>query len=439
MTSTDPDSCTAYIINEETPETHCTLIAGHRSHHAGPGSKNRRLCWRDSAAGSVPHNTPPDGTCRPVYIGGEVIRVHGAGEMSDEARDALGALVDVARRTLGEEHPQAKVPDPERRERYAQALYRTHKDSFHQGTPWNELSPFWRAAWYDRADAAMALADAEHAELTQQPETPQPDCLFCRRDDPTENEIIAENERFYARLDNYPASPGHAQIVPKDHVVSLFDLTPDAVAELFELMLEVRSILDAEHPDGYTIGVNEGRAAGRTIDHLHVHLIPRYEGDVPDPRGGIRHVLPGTDPDQWSQAHTATLNREAANHEAARKEPSLSLVDDQFPSPEQAITILETAAHLLQDRARAAQHHMENDDYWKCYDPATAWADGYDNGFGGMTVPYVSMLPPQAGMYLARLLLTHASNLRDEGAGLWDAVALAQIIIKSTMGEAPRG
>uniref|UniRef100_UPI0007C48C8C HIT family protein n=1 Tax=Streptomyces capuensis TaxID=1464056 RepID=UPI0007C48C8C len=276
---------------------------------------------------------PKEDTCRTVQVGGTVVRVHGAGEMSDEARDALGALVDVARRMHEEDHPPVEAPDPERRERYAEALYNTVREPVKK-SPWHTLSAFWRAAWYDRADAAMALADAEHAELTQQPEAPQPDCLFCRRDDP-ENEVIAENGRFYARWDNYPAALGHAEIVPKDHAVSLFELTPDDVGELFELLLEVRSILDVEHhPDGYTIGVNEGRAAGRTIDHLHLHLIPRYDGDVPDPRGGIRHVLPGTDADQWSKQPGAPASTPA---EAVLREHLRYVLDYSGPPHEHEV------------------------------------------------------------------------------------------------------
>ncbi|WP_244199866.1 HIT family protein [Amycolatopsis thailandensis] len=78
------------------------------------------------------------------------------------------------------------------------------------------------------------------------------------------------------------------------------DLTTHENTELHTLSIQASRVLaDRFHPDGYTIGINEGRAAGRTIDHLHLHLIPRHQGDVPDPRGGIRHVLPGPSPDKW--------------------------------------------------------------------------------------------------------------------------------------------
>jgi diadenosine tetraphosphate (Ap4A) HIT family hydrolase len=126
------------------------------------------------------------------------------------------------------------------------------------------------------------------------------DCIFCRRDDPTLNRVVKESENFYARYDNFPATEGHVEIVPKRHVVSFFELAPHEVAEAFVLMSNVRTALAAEFsPHGYTIGINDGRAAGRTIDHLHIHLVPRYEGDVADPRGGIRQALPNCDPSLW--------------------------------------------------------------------------------------------------------------------------------------------
>jgi diadenosine tetraphosphate (Ap4A) HIT family hydrolase len=126
-------------------------------------------------------------------------------------------------------------------------------------------------------------------------------CLFCALDDPELNNVLLRGEWGYVRWDNYPAAEGHVEIVPKRHVASYFDLTDAEAAETYALIKQAREVLDEKYrPAGYTIGVNEGRAAGRTVDHLHVHLIPRHEGDVRDPRGGIRHVLPGTDPDQWS-------------------------------------------------------------------------------------------------------------------------------------------
>lgn len=125
-------------------------------------------------------------------------------------------------------------------------------------------------------------------------------CLFCQIHDPEVNEILIEGDEIYVRWDNFPAAKGHVEVVPKRHVESYFDLTPSEHAEAYALIKQARQRLEEEfHPAAYTIGVNDGRVAGRTIDHLHIHLIPRYHGDVVDPRGGIRHVLPGTNPDDW--------------------------------------------------------------------------------------------------------------------------------------------
>lgn len=130
------------------------------------------------------------------------------------------------------------------------------------------------------------------------------DCLFCH---PEESRILCQSRRWYVRYDNFPANPGHVEIVPKRHIESFFHLNPADVTDMYALMDRAHKLLDAEHhPDGWTIGINEGRAAGRSIDHLHVHLIPRRRGDVPDPRGGIRRGLPNCDPDAWSTPTTLT-------------------------------------------------------------------------------------------------------------------------------------
>lgn len=130
-----------------------------------------------------------------------------------------------------------------------------------------------------------------------------PDCIFCLQHHASENAIMVENDAFFARYDNFPATEGHVEIVPKRHVVSFFDLKPEEVAAAYQLLQEAqRRLSDKYRPDGYTIGVNEGTAAGRSVDHLHIHLIPRYYGDVPDPRGGIRQIVPNCQPDLWDAA-----------------------------------------------------------------------------------------------------------------------------------------
>ncbi|MEU6404589.1 HIT domain-containing protein [Streptomyces sp. NPDC046985] len=127
-------------------------------------------------------------------------------------------------------------------------------------------------------------------------------CIFCQRNQPRLNQIMQQNKTFYVRYDNFPATAGHVEVVPKRHVESFFDLTAREVKDAYSLILAARQRLTDEHrPDGFTIGVNEGRAAGRTVDHLHIHLIPRRVGDVEDPRGGIRRAVPNCDPDLWTR------------------------------------------------------------------------------------------------------------------------------------------
>lgn len=113
-------------------------------------------------------------------------------------------------------------------------------------------------------------------------------CPFC-----TAEEMLCRNALAYARLDKYPVNPGHVLIIPFRHVASFFDTTPEERQALFGLLDELRARLDGEfHPAGYNIGINVGEAAGQTIMHVHLHLIPRYRGDVEQPRGGVRGVIP---------------------------------------------------------------------------------------------------------------------------------------------------
>lgn len=113
-------------------------------------------------------------------------------------------------------------------------------------------------------------------------------CPFCDRSD-----YVMENDLAYTIYDMYPASEGHMLIVPKRHVESLFETRKEEKRALLELLEKARDFLIAKHrPDGFNIGINEGRAAGQTIGHLHVHCIPRYRGDVEDPTGGVRGAIP---------------------------------------------------------------------------------------------------------------------------------------------------
>jgi len=114
------------------------------------------------------------------------------------------------------------------------------------------------------------------------------ECPFCRVPEP-----ILRNRFAFAAFDLNPVAPGHLLLVTMRHASSFFDTTPDDKNALLDLLEEAKAYLDKVfHPDGYNIGVNVGEAAGQTIGHVHVHLIPRYRGDAENPRGGVRGVIP---------------------------------------------------------------------------------------------------------------------------------------------------
>lgn len=114
-------------------------------------------------------------------------------------------------------------------------------------------------------------------------------CVFC--DYLNEKKYIAENQYAFAIYDNFPVNKGHVLIMPKRHFASFFDASAEEVSAFYSLQHEVKILLDAKYnPDGYNIGVNIGEAAGQTIFHLHIHIIPRYKGDVDNPRGGVRKI-----------------------------------------------------------------------------------------------------------------------------------------------------
>ena len=115
-------------------------------------------------------------------------------------------------------------------------------------------------------------------------------CAFCTL---PAARVIDENATATVIRDGYPVSPGHTLLIPKRHIGSFFDLSDLERRELLSLLDHAKRALDEElHPQGYNIGINDGAAAGQTVPHLHVHLIPRFAGDLPDPRGGVRWVIP---------------------------------------------------------------------------------------------------------------------------------------------------
>ena len=122
-------------------------------------------------------------------------------------------------------------------------------------------------------------------------------CPFC--DLPAER-IVDRNDAGVAVRDAYPVSPGHTLIISSRHVSSFFDLSASERDHLLCLIDRAKSVLDEQYqPDAYNIGINDGVAAGQTVPHLHIHLIPRFKGDLSDPRGGVRWVIPKK-ADYWS-------------------------------------------------------------------------------------------------------------------------------------------
>lgn len=121
--------------------------------------------------------------------------------------------------------------------------------------------------------------------------TDMDNCPFCQL--APQVEVIAQNDLCISFFDCFPVSPGHALIIPKRHEASYFDLTDNERSAMTQMMLDVKKLLDERfHPDGYNIGINVGEHAGQSIFHCHMHLIPRYKGDVPNPKGGVRGVIP---------------------------------------------------------------------------------------------------------------------------------------------------
>lgn len=157
--------------------------------------------------------------------------------------------------------------------------------------------------------------------------TSEENCYFCKVTSGEADPFIFENRSFISIFDTSPVNPGHALIIPRRHVASIFNLNTTEEADYFDAIRGVKRVIEktdmkdlynnlrdmvagqgrpTEHidtvlqlpfitsqPDAYTIGNNDGREAGRSIDHLHIILMPRYKGDVENPKGGIRNIIPG--------------------------------------------------------------------------------------------------------------------------------------------------
>jgi diadenosine tetraphosphate (Ap4A) HIT family hydrolase len=116
------------------------------------------------------------------------------------------------------------------------------------------------------------------------------ECVFCNID---KENVLYQDESWVAIYDNYPVSKGHVLLIPKRHVKTYFELNYVELASIGLNINIVKHILDKKYePSGYNIGINCGESAGQTVPHCHIHIIPRYDGDVEDPCGGVRGVIP---------------------------------------------------------------------------------------------------------------------------------------------------
>ncbi|WP_456383466.1 HIT family protein [Persephonella sp.] len=115
-------------------------------------------------------------------------------------------------------------------------------------------------------------------------------CPFCNV---SEDMIVIKNDLCFAIFDRYPVNKGHMLIIPFRHFDNYFDSTFDEKLAFIKLIDEAKKFIDKKfNPDGYNIGVNIGKEAGQTVFHVHIHLIPRYRGDIDNPTGGVRGVIP---------------------------------------------------------------------------------------------------------------------------------------------------
>jgi diadenosine tetraphosphate (Ap4A) HIT family hydrolase len=115
-------------------------------------------------------------------------------------------------------------------------------------------------------------------------------CPFCQ---PKDRKCLIESKLSYAIFDAYPVTLGHLLVIPRRHISDFFDLYPHEVEDLMRLLWHAKEYVAREYqPDGFNVGINVNTAAGQTIPHVHIHLIPRNTGDVEDPTGGVRGVIP---------------------------------------------------------------------------------------------------------------------------------------------------
>lgn len=123
-------------------------------------------------------------------------------------------------------------------------------------------------------------------------------CPFCHL---PQSRVWLTSTFSLAFFDGYPVAEGHSLVIPRRHVASLFELSAEEFADAWVLVTRVRNeLMESFHPDSFNVGVNDGPAAGQTVPHAHIHIIPRHSGDVVDPRGGVRWVIPDK-ADYWTK------------------------------------------------------------------------------------------------------------------------------------------
>lgn len=131
----------------------------------------------------------------------------------------------------------------------------------------------------------------EYKHFNQIPKKVNTECPFCNPD--SERELLLESATAYAILDKFPVSNGHTLIIPKKHYSDYFELSFKEQSACWYMLNKTKEILMKEFkPDGFNVGINVNEVAGQTVSHVHIHLIPRYKGDVKEPRGGVRGVIP---------------------------------------------------------------------------------------------------------------------------------------------------
>jgi len=132
----------------------------------------------------------------------------------------------------------------------------------------------------------------EYQHINQVNQNNGTDCPFCNPS--SSQELITESAMTYAIYDKFPVSQGHSLIIPKKHEADYFHLSDNIRTSCWIMINRVKRILEERYkPDGFNIGINIGEDAGQTIPHVHIHLIPRYKGDVENPVGGVRNLIPG--------------------------------------------------------------------------------------------------------------------------------------------------